>query len=284
VAMTVRGFDSPALQFNEASWAEYQKRNSESYNGMRVITAGNIVTAGTGRTVDVSIIDAVLPGVWFVTDAATTAVAIAANAGTNRRIDYIVAEGDWTANTVTFKSVTGVAGTNPTAPALTQNAGSLWQMPLARVTVQGNATTIAAADIEVAVPRARKPRPPYRSAISVDTMRGDAATWNTIGAVDVVDPGWPYYLQVSGSARFDATTGFMRIRALDVPTNASLADGITGPLSAGRSTAQVSGVSDSMSGARRVRLEMNPNGMGAADRPTVVDMASNHFTVLVIPA
>jgi hypothetical protein len=285
VAMTVRGFDSPALQFNETSWAEYQKR-SNGMGNVHGVWSGGAVTPGTGRTVDVAIIDGVLPGVWFVTDAATTAVAIAANAGTNRRIDYIVAEGDWTANTVTLKAVTGVAATAPTAPALTQNAGALWQMPLARVTVQGNATTIAAADVEPAAPK-RLTFDRYVLAPNIDTMRGSATSWNSLGSLTVLDPGRPYRLQVSASVRFAKTEtgGYMRVRAIDSDSAAVYGDGVSTFLGAGKAPAVISAQTSAvLSGTRRIRLEMLPAEVGAGEQLQVLDSQSNHFTVLVLPA
>jgi len=88
----------------------------------------------------------VIHGRLMTTDADET-LTIADNTSGNPRIDRIVAECDWAAQTITLKVVPGTPGASPTPPALTQNAGTLWQEPLAQVSVADGFTAISDAEI-----------------------------------------------------------------------------------------------------------------------------------------
>jgi len=99
------------------------------------------------KSIDVSAGKMVIYGHILVLDASLT-LTIADNTSGNPRIDTIVAECDWAAQTITLKVVPGTPGASPTPPALTQNAGSLWQEPLAQVSVANGFSTITNTDIE----------------------------------------------------------------------------------------------------------------------------------------
>lgn len=279
--MPTVGFDGT---ITEAQWSAMQLRAAEiAYR--HGVWSGGVVTPGTGRAVNVAAVDAWIAGIWHTTTAPTS-VAITANAGTNRRIDYIVAEADWTANTVTLKAVAGVAAATPTAPALTQNAGVLWQMPLARVTVAGNATTIAATDVASAAVQ-RLQFVPYEGTINIETLRGSATSWNTLSTVAIPDQGRPFRVQVSATVRFNRSeaTAYVIIRAIDVDTGAVLGQGLTSNLQGGKSPAVLSSrLSEVLTGARRVRLEMLPVEASAGEVLQVLSHGANHFTVLPLPA
>lgn len=282
MANTVAGFDGTLTET-----AESQRILRASEIGYRHgVWSGGVVTSGTGRAVNVSAIDGVAAGIYFTNDA--TSVALDANTGTNARIDYIVAEVSWTANTVTITKVTGTASASPVPPTLTQTVGTTWQMPLARVKVLGGASSILAANIEDAGPRRGLMYAVYRQTITADTMQGSATTWNTIAtALTIPDPGRPYRLQVSATVRFNQTesAGYMRIRALNVDSNAVYGEGITPRLSGGRAAAVLNAqLSPALTGVTRVRLEMFPLDMSAGEQMQVLDNAVNHFTVLVLPA
>ncbi len=88
----------------------------------------------------------VIYGRMMVTDADET-LTIADNTSGNPRIDRIVAECDWAAQTITLKVVQGTPDASPTPPTLTQNAGTLWQEPLAQVSVADGFTAISDAEI-----------------------------------------------------------------------------------------------------------------------------------------
>lgn len=86
---------------------------------------------------------AAVRGHWYQNDASANVLVAAADA-TNPRIDLIVLELDRAADTVLLKAVTGTPAGSPVAPALTRNA-SVWQVPLAQVSVVA-ATALIAAD------------------------------------------------------------------------------------------------------------------------------------------
>jgi hypothetical protein len=65
---------------------------------------------------------------------------------TNPRIDRVILQLDRTAGNIKLAVLQGIPATNPTAPALTQNA-SRWEISLAQVRVNTNALTISDANI-----------------------------------------------------------------------------------------------------------------------------------------
>lgn len=71
---------------------------------------------------------------------ATVTQAIAANASGSVRIDIIVLEADYNAQTVRIDVVQGTPAAG--VPALTQSAGTLWQMPLAYITLASGFASI----------------------------------------------------------------------------------------------------------------------------------------------
>lgn len=72
-------------------------------------------------------------------------LAIAAAPGTagQSRYDLIVGEVNWTNKTFTIKVVTGTAATTPALPALTRTS-TIWQVPIASLTVDYGNTNVAA--------------------------------------------------------------------------------------------------------------------------------------------
>ena len=106
------------------------------------------VTAGAGMAVQVNTGRAMLQGVVVDSDAAETVTLDAADA-TNDRIDLIVVRVDFANGTSQsgFYAVTGTPATAPAAPAVTQVAGSVWEIALAKVYVHAGATDISAADV-----------------------------------------------------------------------------------------------------------------------------------------
>lgn len=82
---------------------------------------------------------ALVQGIFFLNNA-DKSVAIASNASGSTRIDIIVLEADYTAQTVRIDVVQGTPGAG--VPALTQSAGSIWQNPLAYLTLASGYTSI----------------------------------------------------------------------------------------------------------------------------------------------
>lgn len=78
---------------------------------------------------------------------AEKSLTIEAASSANPRIDLIVARVNYLTKTVTIAVKKGTAASSPSAPSVTQSAGSTWEIPLAQVAVAKNATTIAANDV-----------------------------------------------------------------------------------------------------------------------------------------
>ncbi len=63
------------------------------------------------------------------------------------RIDIIILRLDPTANNILLAIKKGTAAASPSAPALTQVVGGVWEMPLAQIAVAANATAVGGGDI-----------------------------------------------------------------------------------------------------------------------------------------
>lgn len=73
---------------------------------------------------------------------------IAAADSVNPRIDLVIVRVTYgSPSEMMLDVLTGTAAENPVAPEVTQTAGNVWEIPLARVAVAANATTIAVADV-----------------------------------------------------------------------------------------------------------------------------------------
>lgn len=116
MAITNVGFDGTV---SEAQWSKMWRRAVEGGSGQLLWSGGSVTAPGTGRTVSVAAYDAWIAGVWSVGDAATT-VLLSANTSGKPRIDYVILDVDWIANTVTVTKVDGSPANNPVAPNLTQ--------------------------------------------------------------------------------------------------------------------------------------------------------------------
>ncbi len=282
MAIASRGFNGIAFQYDEASFSAAQARAAEG--GYRhVVSAGGDTTPSTGRAVSVAVFDAWVAGTSHVSDAASV-VALDANGTTNRRIDYIVLDVDWAADTATVTKVTGTAGATPSPPALTQTAGVRWQMPLARVVVRAGATSISEDDVEVCKPLRRQVRR-SRATVPVTSVRFDASSWKNAQTVNVTDPGWPYRLHVMASVRFDELNGgFGMLQALQLGNpDVEYGQAISGVLN-NRGVAVLNAVGPDVTGSVRVQLNILSAGDATSGSLSILDHPSNHFTLLQIPA
>lgn len=133
MAQEIRPFDGAPLA-NALSWS----RLFAPQRGAGVVGATDLTPTAkpsTNRVVSLSAGTVQSPSVYCREDAAVDATACAANVSAFNRLDYIVAEFNWSAQTVTYKPVQGTPAATPQRPTLTQNDGVLWQEPLALVTV-----------------------------------------------------------------------------------------------------------------------------------------------------
>ncbi len=85
--------------------------------------AASPVTIDTGR--------ALVNGIWYESNTSVN-VAIPTPA-VNPRVDRIVLRADWAAQTVRITRIAGAEGAAPTPPALVQNDGVTWDLPLWQV-------------------------------------------------------------------------------------------------------------------------------------------------------
>ena len=81
------------------------------------------VTIATGR--------AMVNGIWYESN--TTVDIAIPTPGANPRVDRIVLRADWAAQTVRLTRVAGAEGATPVPPALVQNDGVTWDLPLWQV-------------------------------------------------------------------------------------------------------------------------------------------------------
>jgi len=99
----------------------------------------------TGMQVKIRTGKAWVGGCFYLNDAEVTLGPIAAANPTNPRIDRVVLDVDWGANTAALAYLTGSADPSPAPPALTfQTVGTRYWLPLAQVRVEAGAVTIAA--------------------------------------------------------------------------------------------------------------------------------------------
>ncbi|MBA4495092.1 hypothetical protein ACFO25_09875 [Paenactinomyces guangxiensis] len=101
-----------------------------------------------------------IQGHFFDTDSNIDKTLSSVTTSGNSRIDMVVLRLDWLENTISVEVIEGTEATNPTAPSLTKNFGSRWEIPLAQVAVPYGATT----GLDCTIVDKRKP------ALSVDMV------------------------------------------------------------------------------------------------------------------
>lgn len=102
--------------------------------------------AGANMSVDVSAGSAMVNGTFYNNSAVVNLV-IAANASGNPRVDVIVLNKDWSAQTVRLLVVQGTPAGSPVPTAMVQTALTQWQIPLADIAVANGAVSITNANI-----------------------------------------------------------------------------------------------------------------------------------------
>jgi len=111
-----------------------------------------LAVSGTSSPVSVASGAAVVYGYPYTNDASTT-VAIATPT-TATRIDRIVLRASWAAQTVRITRIAGTEGSG-SAPAMTQTAGTTWDIPLATVSITtGGVITVTDARVYAKTPAA----------------------------------------------------------------------------------------------------------------------------------
>lgn len=100
----------------------------------------------TGMNVKVKSGQALVRGHYYDSTGTETITIPAADA-TNPRIDRIVLRLDPLANSILLHRLAGTPAASPSAPALTQTDGAIYDLPIAQVYVAANATNIAPGDV-----------------------------------------------------------------------------------------------------------------------------------------
>lgn len=100
----------------------------------------------TTTSVDVLQGAALVRGIFYVSDA-TESFVVAANSSGNPRIDTVVLQVDYSLQTVRLTLKQGTAAATPVPPALTQNVGVLWEIPVADIAAADSFTSISQANI-----------------------------------------------------------------------------------------------------------------------------------------
>lgn len=92
-----------------------------------------LAVTGVAGGVSVATGKALVDGSLYESSAAVTVTM--ATPETNPRIDRIVLQKNWATQTVRIARLDGTEAGSPTAPALTQTAGSVWEVPLAQALI-----------------------------------------------------------------------------------------------------------------------------------------------------
>lgn len=129
-------------------WSILSERMMDAKQSCEVVSGLGVSAASGTRALSVAAGESVQAGTRALSDAAVTKT-LAANTSGQTRIDLVCMQVDWFNGTTANTSGTagdivvlqGKPAANPIAPAVTQDAGNLWQTPLAQVQVANGAST-----------------------------------------------------------------------------------------------------------------------------------------------
>lgn len=282
MAINVVGFDGT---MTEAQWAKLVLAIGTVGYKHGVVSGFDVTPGGGARQTAVSAGELLLPGLR-VESTSTVTLTHAANPGSSARTDVIVARADWAANTVTIAIV---QGTSSTPPALTQVAGTTWEMPLAQVSVPAGYNA-AFTNTHIATNKpVRLPLTPIRGTLDLSQTVASNGTAKTICTIEVPDPGRAFYLRVTAAVEFDSkNSGYGRLAA-ELADGTRLETAQSPRLSNGGATAQLVGrPSLVLTGKQTVSIKVVANLMNSGDgplsMPTTGASSLNFATVEQIPA
>jgi hypothetical protein len=114
---------------------------SQPNDGLRVVQQGPAAAA-------VNVLEgaALVHGIAYFSDAIES-FPVAVNASGNPRVDTIILQADYALQEARLDILTGTPAASPVPPSLTQNAGVLWEIPIADIAVSSGFTTIVQANI-----------------------------------------------------------------------------------------------------------------------------------------
>lgn len=158
-------------------WETWFGQNNANRGVLRSVDGELAVSASSPADTNVNVASgaAHVQGIWYY-NSASTPVPIASNASGSTRIDVVVLHADYTAQTVRLAVVQGTPAAG--IPSITQSAGSIWEIPLAYVTLASGFTTIAASAITDLRHYANIP-----SALGLDVLNSSGSTLEQGSAV-----------------------------------------------------------------------------------------------------
>jgi hypothetical protein len=187
-----------------------------------------ITSDGSGLDVQVGAGFAFVRGHVMKSDATETRTLATAEA--SPRIDRIVLRLDPVGNAITIEILKGTAGTNPTAPALTQTTTGIYEISLAQVLVPADALNISNAEITDERPMAggragvwqttTRPASPNKGRLGFNSTRAAWEFWSGTAWLDV--GGKKVYrlshsFTVSGEVKLDDASNTYYIPPFFVP-------------------------------------------------------------------
>lgn len=135
---TTGGAGDGASTYTRADWARIAEILA-ACSGFEGVAPGYLneleATDGGANTVNINTGGAVVDGKPYLNDASEAVNIPSAVGGGNTRIDRIVLRADWTAQTVRIVRIAGTDAGSPTPPAITQNPGTTYDVPLCQVLV-----------------------------------------------------------------------------------------------------------------------------------------------------
>lgn len=112
------------------------------------VASGLTVSASGGMNIAVATGSAIVQGFFYENTISAKTLSVTAANGTNQRKDYVILKLDLSANSVTAVVKTGTADAGGgTLPTLTQTA-SVWEYPIAVITVPAGAVSLVSGNIE----------------------------------------------------------------------------------------------------------------------------------------
>lgn len=126
---------------SRANVGVFLSSGAQPYNGLRVQAQGT-----PGTSIEILSGAALIQGLVYI-NTATLTQAIAPNASGNARIDTVIIRVDYALQTARQTLLQGTPAASPVSPTLTQNAGVMWDIPLADIAVANGFVTITNANI-----------------------------------------------------------------------------------------------------------------------------------------
>lgn len=127
--------DGTGSGYTTAKWAEFVRQTMTTAPASEGVLYGilnSLAVSGTSSPVSIASGSAIGYGYFYTNDASTTQAI--ATPTTATRIDRIVLRASWSAQTVRITRIAGTEGSG-SAPAMTQTAGTTWDIPLATVSI-----------------------------------------------------------------------------------------------------------------------------------------------------